>query len=306
MRFESTQRSPTVYIHARRGSFEGGTQAEEGPPSGGAPPPGAGSAADPAAAPVGASAAGPPGAAASPGSAASPLADAPPSRPDAAEPPEPPRPEGVPVDPRGDVQSALLRAALGALAAAAASALGYVVWRWTAGRPRVVPVGPPPSGRPFGLPALDGGAVTWRVPSEHAASLLVDSLQELAAFGPIVLVARPGSAPTTVEAGTLWRLPTERPDPLDVARTSRRLGRTAFVVEGPEALEPPVRGEAATAVMDELRVRVGDAPLLFVLRAEEPVPQDTREVRFEQDGADLVVEGVRLRRIDGRWRPAPA
>jgi hypothetical protein len=176
-------------------------------------------------------------------------------------------------------------------------------WYFTIGRPRVALAGARHDGRPFGLPGFPEGAVSWVVPDAHAASLFRDALRELASYGAVVVAPRADTRLDDVVAGTLWRLPGARPDPLDVARTPRRLGSVGFVVEGPDALEAPINGEAPTAVMDELRTRVGRAPILFVLRDGEPLPAQTRVVRFREDGDALVAEGVRLRRVDGRWRP---
>jgi hypothetical protein len=274
VRFEAEQASPTVYFRAARGAYTGAAEAGETAQ---------GASVDAAAPPA--------------GSAGGGLADAPPRDPTFAEPLPPP---GSDFEPPATV--AVSRTLAVGLATVVILVGGVTAWWFTLARPRVALAGTRHDGRPFGVSAFPEGAVSWVVPAAHASAVFRDALRELASYGAVVVVPRADTALDDVIAGTLWRLPGARPDPLDLARTPRRLGPVGFVVEGPDALEAPINGEAPTAVMDELRTRVGRAPILFVLRDGEPLPAQTRVVRFREDGDALVAEGVRLCCVDGRWR----
>jgi len=168
-------------------------------------------------------------------------------------------------------------------AAAGAGVLGITVGFMGGGllrRRARLPVVPVTWQQPLAIPAL--GAVAdqsrcWTVPDAGLRAAAAAALAEgLARRGPVLLVPTPGHRSLLVERlrgspGIYW-LPTDRPDPASVlaaAAALTPLGITRVVIDGVDALEAPVKQEAADQVAWELLEGRGARVGVVVLETPE-------------------------------------
>ncbi len=160
--------------------------------------------------------------------------------------------------------------------------------------PSVLPLGRRTRGALFGLPGFPQRSVAWVVPEEVRAELLVATVEALAAWGPVLVLPRASTRALLAEVPTAgaWQMADPRPDPRDVVRAAAR-HHAAILVEGPEALSPPLEREAPGAVLEEL-ARIATGPLLVIARPGEPIPPRLRALVFERDEAGFRVDGARV------------
>lgn len=146
---------------------------------------------------------------------------------------------------------------------------------------------------PFGLDARVALALMFE--TADAEPGFRAALCAFCRVGPVLVLPRPETRAALAADGILgvWQFGKERPDGVDAVRAALQNGFSIVVVEGAEALEAPVSGEAGSVVMDEL-VTHGKIALVFVLRAGEPVPTGARRVAMRRDVDAFVGEGIRI------------
>ncbi len=131
---------------------------------------------------------------------------------------------------------------------------------------------------PEPLPQPRGASQVWVVPDDSARRQVVQALaRRLSGRGPVLVAADPASreAHTQALAGlpTVFWLPGERLELDEVPRAASQLaaaGELALVVEGEGALEAPLKGEGADAVVQDL---LTDAKVPFAIVVVTPALQ---------------------------------
>lgn len=207
-------------------------------------------------------------------------------------PPEGGPPPSQPDGPDGRSNQGESPVALALLSGAAGFALGaglvaLVVWRRLRGSGALRPIGTPP---PSQLPGLPDGSVTLAVPAPTDPHRVAVALAQAAArFGPVVVVPDPAQrdrwrAAIAGKPGLTW-LAIDRPMAGRVAAAARwQRGPATLLIEGPDALEEPLEGEAPDAVLAEVLDEVGSAARVLMVAPASAGLRDALPLEVRDEG----------------------